>query len=181
MTLPIDSSISINEAMNSELYNSSYHVTSMTRYKEDSLDVMIHQILEPIRQSLRDVNLKDLPDKSEHSKHFKKYRKILADASGIDHVETANRSLSAAGLIGELGVESIEARSRKTEWFRCISVAERIGKRLAVILKENSALGNVLQIPCVDRDSSAYPLVVHLLHSITAELAKEHKKSSEEG
>lgn len=180
MTLPIDRSISINEAMNSEYYNVRYLVTSITLYREDSLHVMVDQILTPIRDSFRDVNLRDLPDKSDHSKHFRKYKKILAGTSEIDHVEAANRSLGAAGLIGESGAEAIEARTRKTEWFRCISVTERIGKRLAAILKKNSALGDVLQVPCVARESSAYPLIVHLLHTIADELRNESKRPSEE-
>lgn len=160
--------ISINDALESGFF-SSEDGENFRNYDPASIDAVITEIITPILGMIKEIPVSSLPGKTKHAQSIKKYAKDLDKASRIDHTEVANRALDTRGIIGEDGADAIELRRKKTEWHACKDISERLGKRLGGIIKDNRELGDVF-IFQVERESPAYPLVIHLLKSIKKNL-----------
>ncbi len=160
--------ISINDALESDFF-SSEDGENFQNYAPTSIDAMITQIITPILNQVAEIPTDRLPMKTKHMQSIRRYLKDLRKVTGIDHIEAANRSLDVRGIIGEDGDDAIELRGKKTEWNCCKNVSERLGARLAEIIKEDRELGNVFIVQ-IETENSSYPLVVHLLKSIKNKL-----------
>lgn len=162
--------MSISDALEDGFFSSVIGEDSQNNYNEGSIEAIIEQIIQPILKTFEQLPRGSIEDQTQHAKHIKGYKKDLRKVTQIDHTEAANRALDDRGIIGEADLNSIILRGRKTEWNCCLKVSERLGDRLAAIVKANPELGNVFTVQ-VDADSPSYPLVVHLLKSINKKLS----------
>ncbi len=160
----------LNQALQSDCIHAECNEISLRNYTDSSVDDMISQIIKPILKTMQQLPKEGFPLKKKHVDSMKNYQKELKRVTEIDHTEVANRALGSKGIIGESGIDSIEARASKAEWRCCLNITERLGSRLGTIIKDNPDLGDVFSVPEVERESSIYPLVVHLLKSIDREL-----------
>lgn len=161
--------VSLNSFIKHEYIYHSNDEVNLTNYRPESIDLLIAEIIAPIRKTLGEIPSTKLPDKKVHVDSIKKYQKRLKDVLVIDHVEQIERAISDKGIIGENDADAVDNRKRKVEWANCLYVTEHLGERLGKMLKTNGSLGDVFTIK-VDKQNCAYPLVLHMLKSIKVQL-----------